>query len=115
MAQVFKPSANTYARLTIFGAVFAVGGLLFALAGFTRSDYMTRAKVAREQPVALSFQQRAVPGAGDQLGVVGQDGQESRLGPAQLGGAAVEIEPGGGIQPDEVAAELAAVVTGAIP
>ncbi len=54
MAQVFKPSANTYARLSIFGAVFAVGGLLFALLAFMRSDYMTRAKAAREQPVPFS-------------------------------------------------------------
>jgi hypothetical protein len=54
MAQVFKPSANTYARLSIFGAIFAIGGLLFAAAAFTRSDYMTRARVAREQPVPFS-------------------------------------------------------------
>ena len=54
MAQVFKPSANTYARLSIFGAVFAIGGLLFASAAFMRSDYMTRAKSAREQPVPFS-------------------------------------------------------------
>lgn len=54
MAQVFKPSANTYARLSIFGAVFAVGGLLFASLAFMRSDYMTRAKAAREQPVPFS-------------------------------------------------------------
>jgi hypothetical protein len=54
MAQVFKPSANTYARLSIFGAIFAIGGLLFASAAFMRSDYMTRARSAREQPVPFS-------------------------------------------------------------
>jgi Zn ribbon nucleic-acid-binding protein len=54
MAQVFKPSANTYARLSIFGAIFVIGGLLFASAAFMRSDYMTRAKSAREQPVPFS-------------------------------------------------------------
>lgn len=54
MAQVFKPSANTYARLSIFGAVFVIGGLLFASAAFMRSDYMTRARSAREQPVPFS-------------------------------------------------------------
>jgi hypothetical protein len=54
MAQVFKPSANTYARLSIFGALFAVVGILFALAAFNRSDYMTQARVARQQPVPFS-------------------------------------------------------------
>ena len=54
MAQLFKPSANTYSRLSIFGALFAVIGLLFAFAGFNRSDYMTQARVAREQPVPFS-------------------------------------------------------------
>jgi len=54
MAQVFKPSANTYSRLSIFGALFAIAGLLWALAAFNRSDYMTQASVAREQPVPFS-------------------------------------------------------------
>ena len=54
MAQIFKPSANVYARLSIFGALFAVVGLLFAMAAFMRSDYMTNAHVAREQPVPFS-------------------------------------------------------------
>jgi hypothetical protein len=54
MAQVFKPSANTFARLTIFGALFAVAGGLWALAAFNRSDYMTGAHVQRAQPVQFS-------------------------------------------------------------
>lgn len=54
MAQVFKPSTNVYARLSIFGALFAVAGSLFGLAAFSRSDYMTLAHVAREQPVPFS-------------------------------------------------------------
>jgi len=54
MAQVFKPSANTYSRLSIFGALFAIVGSLFALAAFMRSDYMTGAHVARAQPVPFS-------------------------------------------------------------
>jgi hypothetical protein len=54
MSQVFKPSSNTYAKLSIFGALFAVVGALFALDGFNRSDYMTQANVAREQPVPFS-------------------------------------------------------------
>ena len=54
MAQLFKPSTNVYARLTIFGALFAVAGLLFAVNSFNRSDYVTQAHVAREQPVPFS-------------------------------------------------------------
>jgi len=54
MAQVFKPSANTYSRLSIFGALFAVAGGLWALAAFNRSDYITGAHVQREQPVPFS-------------------------------------------------------------
>ena len=54
MSQVFKPSSNTYAKLSIFGALFAVVGSLFALTSFNRSDYMTQAHVARQQPVPFS-------------------------------------------------------------
>jgi len=59
VAQVFKPSANTYARLSIFGALFAVAGGLYAAAAFNRSDYMTQARVAREQPVPFSHRHHA--------------------------------------------------------
>ena len=59
MAQVFKPSANTWARLTIYGALFAVAGGLFALAEFTRSDYITGAHIQREQPVPFSHRHHA--------------------------------------------------------
>jgi Cytochrome c7 and related cytochrome c/Class III cytochrome C family len=54
MAQIFHPSTNTFARVSIFGAVFAIGGLLYGLAVINRSDYVTRAHVAREQPVPFS-------------------------------------------------------------
>ena len=54
MSQVFKPSSNTYAKLSIFGALFAVVGALFALTSFNRSDYMTQAHVARQQPIPFS-------------------------------------------------------------
>lgn len=64
MAQVFKPSANTYARLSIFGALFLVVGILFALAGFMRSDYMTQAHVQRAQPVPFSHRHHV-----DELGI----------------------------------------------
>jgi len=54
MAQLFKPSSNTYAKLSIFGALFAVAGLLMGLNEFNRSSYMTNESVAREQPVPFS-------------------------------------------------------------
>ena len=64
MAQVFKPSSNTYARLTIFGGLFAVAGLLWGLNEFNRSSYMTLAGVAREQPVPFSHKHHH-----DELGI----------------------------------------------
>jgi hypothetical protein len=54
MAQIFHPSTNTISRLTIFGALFALGGLLYGLAVVNRSSYVTQAQVAREQPVPFS-------------------------------------------------------------
>lgn len=54
MSQIFHPSTNTLSRLTLFGALFAVGGLLYGLAVLNRSSYMTQAQVAREQPVPFS-------------------------------------------------------------
>jgi Cytochrome c7 and related cytochrome c len=54
MSQIFHRSTNTLARVTIFGALFIVVGSLFAINEFTRSDYMTHAFVAREQPVQFS-------------------------------------------------------------
>jgi hypothetical protein len=64
MTQVFKPSANTFSRLSIFGALFAAVGLLFALAAFSRSDYMTQVGVARAQPVPFSHRHHV-----DELGL----------------------------------------------
>lgn len=59
MAQVFKRRANTYAKLSIFGGVFILGGALWGLAVLNRSDYATRAHVAREQPVPFSHRHHA--------------------------------------------------------
>lgn len=59
MAQVFHPSTNTFARLSIFGAVFIVGGALYGLALINRSGYVTRAGIAREQPVPFSHKHHA--------------------------------------------------------
>ena len=55
MAQIFHRSTNTFARITIFGAVFI---LAFRGMGrstqLDRSRYETRAMVPREQPVPFS-------------------------------------------------------------
>lgn len=54
MAQIFHRSTNTFAKVSIFGAVFilaAIGWLIFEL---ERSSYITEVGVAREQPVPFS-------------------------------------------------------------
>jgi hypothetical protein len=52
--QIFHRSTNTLSRLSIFGALFLVAGLLWGLATFNRSSYMTQERVARTQPVQFS-------------------------------------------------------------
>jgi len=52
--QIFHRSTNTLSRLSIFGALFLVAGLLWGLATFNRSAYMTQERVARTQPVQFS-------------------------------------------------------------
>jgi len=52
--QIFHRSTNTLSRLSIFGAFFLVAGLLWGLATFNRSAYMTQERVARTQPVQFS-------------------------------------------------------------
>ena len=59
MGQVFHPSTNTIAKLSIFGAVFIVGFLLWVGAEINRSPYVTGADVAREQPVQFSHAHHA--------------------------------------------------------
>ncbi len=54
MAQIFHPSTNTFSKVSIFGAVFFLGGLLWAFGALERSSYMTRANVVLEQPVPFS-------------------------------------------------------------
>jgi hypothetical protein len=59
MPQIFKPSADTWLRLTVlivFATVFA-GGLLGA--GFARSAYLTRVGWPVEQPVPFSHKHHA--------------------------------------------------------
>lgn len=59
MSQIFHPSANTFAKVSIFGAFFAVAGGLYGLAVLNRSPYVTQAGVAREQPVPFSHKHHA--------------------------------------------------------
>jgi len=63
MSQIFHPSANTIARVTIFGALFLVVGLLVLAEEVTRSPWVTQAHVVREQPIQFSHE-RHVAGNG---------------------------------------------------
>ncbi len=54
MAQLFHRSANTLARVTIFGGVFIVALLGWVWAAIYRSDYVTEVNVVRDQPVPFS-------------------------------------------------------------
>jgi Cytochrome c7 and related cytochrome c len=63
MPQIFHRSTNTISKVTIFGGLFAAGGLLWLLAAVNRSPWMTQAHVAREQPIQFSHE-RHVAGNG---------------------------------------------------
>ena len=63
MSQIFHRSANTIARVSIFGAVFFIAGLLGLLAEVNRSPWMTTARTARDQPIQFSHE-RHVAGNG---------------------------------------------------
>ena len=54
--QIFHRSTNTLSRATIFGAVFVVAALFWAMAQIQRSPYVTYAGVAKPQPVPFSHQ-----------------------------------------------------------
>ncbi len=59
MPQIFKPTANAFARLSIAIGFGAVVGSLVVLDLLTRSPYGTEVNVAREQPVAFSHKHHA--------------------------------------------------------
>ena len=63
MSQIFHRSANTIAKVSIFGAVFFVAGLLGLFDKVNRSSWMTQARVARAQPIQFSHE-RHVAGNG---------------------------------------------------
>jgi hypothetical protein len=56
MSQIFHRSANTLSKVSIFGALFIIGGLIWLAMVINRSSYMTGADVVREQPVQFSHQ-----------------------------------------------------------
>jgi hypothetical protein len=56
MTQVFHPSMNTFARVTIFGAAFFAVGLLGVVYGVFRSPYVTGQYEAVDQPVQFSHE-----------------------------------------------------------
>jgi hypothetical protein len=63
MPQIFHRSTNAISRVSIFGAVFIVAGLLALIAEVNRSPWVTDAHVAREQPIQFSHE-RHVAGNG---------------------------------------------------
>jgi hypothetical protein len=54
MAQIFHPATNTFAKASIFGAVFIVAGIAWAGSVWMRSSYVTQVDVVRDQPVPFS-------------------------------------------------------------
>jgi hypothetical protein len=54
MAQIFRPSTNTLARLSIIGGGILITVLLLAIAGFVYSSFMTGVGIERRQPVPFS-------------------------------------------------------------
>jgi hypothetical protein len=54
MGQIFHRSTNVISRVSIFGAVFFLGALLWLMMEFNRSSYNTQAFIPRDQPVQFS-------------------------------------------------------------
>ena len=63
MSQIFHRSANTLSKVSIFGAVFLIAGLLGLVMQLGRSSWVTRAQGIREQPIQFSHE-RHVAGNG---------------------------------------------------
>ena len=66
MPQIFHPSANTLARLTLFGLGVGPVGLLVLGYLLIRSPYQTNVRVIQEQPVPFSHEHH-VARPGDRL------------------------------------------------
>jgi len=56
MSQIFKPSTNTLARVTLFGAIFFLLVSVWILVSLNRSAYATRQTIIRAQPVPFSHE-----------------------------------------------------------
>jgi hypothetical protein len=56
MAQVFHRSTNTLSKVSIFGAIFLIGFVLYVILEVNRSPYVTRAGEVRDQPIPFSHQ-----------------------------------------------------------
>ena len=54
MSQIFKPSTNTLARVSLFGAIVFLGILVWVILDLNRSAWATRQGVIRKQPIPFS-------------------------------------------------------------
>ena len=54
MSQIFQRSANTLSKLSLFGALAIVGGLLLLVMVIGRTSYVTRQHEIIEQPIQFS-------------------------------------------------------------
>ena len=54
MAQIFNRSTNTISKVSILGSAFILAAVSWLLTVIFRSDYLTGARVVREQPVPFS-------------------------------------------------------------
>src|SRR6266508_5609750 len=54
MPQIFRRSANTLSKISIFGLVPLVGGLILLAIVLARSSYVTRQPIFVEQPLQFS-------------------------------------------------------------
>jgi hypothetical protein len=59
MPQVFHPSTNTIAKVSLFGTLFGAAFVLWVCLVYTRSSYGTDAGVMRVQPVPFSHEHHA--------------------------------------------------------
>src|SRR5678810_678369 len=54
MPQIFRRSANTLSKVSIFGLLSLVGGLILLAIVVARSGYVTRQEIFVEQPLQFS-------------------------------------------------------------
>jgi hypothetical protein len=54
MAQIFRPSANTLARVSLAAVLLVLGGSGWFLYQFYRSDYVTGVGMPKDQPIPFS-------------------------------------------------------------